>query len=342
MIASARQRLFDAHQAFDHPLTLSVTMCLAATLLLAPMVIVGLSHGHRISRAMRTELMARWRSWVVLVPLLLVPTLLGAAWVIAGIGALSLLCYREYARATGLFRERFLSLIIVLGIILLTLASLDHWYRLFVAITPMTIAIIAAASLLPDQPIGYIQRTALGVLGFALFGTCLGHLGYFANDTNYRPMLILVVMAVQANDVFAFICGKLLGRRKLAPKTSPNKTIAGAIGAIVLTSLLVVGMGLLLPKRDIPDAQGINRTVQVGLLGLLGVMLSVAGQLGDLMMSAIKRDLGLKDMGRVIPGHGGLLDRFDSLILASPAAFHFANYFAGIGLDQPTRVFSGG
>jgi phosphatidate cytidylyltransferase len=72
------------------------------------------------------------------------------------------------------------------------------------------------------------------------------------------------------------------------------------------------------------------------------LIVSLTGQLGDLVLSSIKRDLGLKDMGRLIPGPGGLLDRFDSLVLAAPAAFHFANYVAGIGTEPPTNIITGG
>ena len=77
----------------------------------------------------------------------------------------------------------------------------------------------------------------------------------------------------------------------------------------------------------------------VKLIGL-GLIVSVAGQFGDLMLSSIKRDIGIKDMGATIPGHGGLLDRFDSLLLVAPAVFHYVNYFRGFGLDQPARIFS--
>ena len=73
---------------------------------------------------------------------------------------------------------------------------------------------------------------------------------------------------------------------------------------------------------------------------MMGFLLGISGLFGDLLMSAIKRDLGVKDMGVTIPGHGGLLDRFDSLILVAPALFHYIAYFRGFGLDQPIHIFS--
>ena len=79
----------------------------------------------------------------------------------------------------------------------------------------------------------------------------------------------------------------------------------------------------------------------VRLLGL-GIIVSVVGQFGDLMLSSIKRDLGLKDTAKLIPGHGGILDRFDSLILVAPAVFHYVNYFVGFAASQPERIFTGG
>ena len=161
----------------------------------------------------------------------------------------------------------------------------------------------------------------------------MGHLGYLANDANYRPMLILVLLSVEANDVFAFISSKTLGRRKLCPNTSPNKTVAGAVGALVLTTLLVWGVGRLVFAGTMLESTP-------HLLGL-GALISVAGQLGDLTLSSIKRDLGIKDMGVLIPGHGGLLDRFDSVLLVAPVVFHYVRFFLGIGLDQPERILSG-
>jgi phosphatidate cytidylyltransferase len=341
MHPAARERLFGFEHAFDHPVTLAVTIGLVLLLLVVPVLFVLLRRRGRIDDDLHRELRKRYYSWLVLVPLVLVPILLGAAWMIIGIGVLSLLCYREYARATGLFRERAVSTVIVVGIIAITLAALDNWYRLFVALTPLTVALIAAVAIFADQPKGYIQRVALGALGFLLFGTALGHLSYIGNDERYRPLVILVFIAVEMNDVFAFVCGKTLGRHKLAPNTSPKKTIEGSLGALALTTLLVIGIGLFIYPAEYREALGISSAKELRYLVLLGIIISVVGQLGDLMLSSIKRDLGIKDFGALIPGHGGMLDRFDSLILVAPAVFHFMNYVAGIGLHEPPQVFTG-
>jgi phosphatidate cytidylyltransferase len=145
-----------------------------------------------------------------------------------------------------------------------------------------------------------------------------------ANHPNYRPLVLLLLTAVAINDVFAFTSGKLLGGPKLLPATSPNKTISGAVGALVCTAPLVALIAW-------PIFAGTPMGAWHRLLGL-GIIVSLAGQCGDLMLSSIKRDLGIKDMGVVIPGHGGMLDRFNSLLLVAPATFHYVNYIAGFGI----------
>jgi phosphatidate cytidylyltransferase len=328
------QRLFGFRHAFDDRVTVVLTLAVVALLLLAPLLIFITTRAAKSSADKRKELWDRYRSWIWLVLVILIPILAGAFWTIVAVATLSFLCYREYARITGLFRERTISLIVVVGILLLTFAELDNWYRLFVALFPLTVALIAIGGLIADQPKGYIQRVGLGVLGFALFGSALGNLGFIANDWNYRPILLLIFFAVELNDVFAYICGHLFGRRKFVPNTSPNKTVGGALGALVLTTPVVAVIAHLIWTGTALDSP-------IRLIGL-GIIISVVGQFGDLMLSSIKRDLGLKDTAKLIPGHGGLLDRFDSLILVAPAVFHYVNYFVGFATGQPERIFTGG
>lgn len=329
-----QERLFGFRHAFASPVTLWITVAVIAAIVFAALVIWILHAINRTSPALHDELVKRVRSWAIMAPLLLGPVLLGAAWTILAVAILSILCYREFARATGFFRERSLSVVVVVGILVTTFAILDHWFELFVALPPLTIVMLAMVAILRDQPQGYIQRVGIGAISFLLFGHCLGHLGYMANDAQFRPIILLIILTVELNDIFAYLTGKAFGHRKLAPHTSPNKTIGGSIGALILTTALVASVGHFVFR---------NSTIDNALdLIVLGLIVSVAGQFGDLMLSSIKRDIGIKDMSAAIPGHGGLLDRFDSMLLVAPAVFHYIGYFRRFGLDQPARIFTGG
>lgn len=327
------ERLFGWRHAFDHPVTVWISAGAGGLIVLAVLLIGILSAAGVVKPPLRRELWKRTVSWSILVPLIVGPVLLGAAWHFAAVTLLALMCFREYSRATGLFREPLVCATVVGSILAVMFTAVDHWYRLFVALFPIGASLIAAVSIAPDRPQGYIQRVGLGVLGFLFFGVALGHLAYLGNDANYRPMVLMLVLSVQLNDVFAFVVGKTLGRRKLVPNTSPNKTIAGALGALVLTTGLAAVVGHFVYLGTELDC--------APLLVLLGLVLGLSGQFGDLVLSSIKRDIGIKDMGALIPGHGGILDRFNSLLLAAPAYFHFVGYVIGVGLDQPARILTG-
>jgi phosphatidate cytidylyltransferase len=330
-----RQRLFGFDQAFEHPVTPWVVGLILLILALSGAAIFLMRQTGRIADKTFQELFLRWRSWLILTVVLLAPILLGAWWVMCGVCLLSLLCYQEFARSTGLFREKTVSIAVVCGILLVTFAVVDNFARLFFASAALTVGLIAVITIPQDRPHGYIQRTALGVLGFLLFGYCFGYIGYLANSPEYRPILILLILGVELNDVFAFCCGKLIGGPKAIPNTSPGKTWAGCIGALVLTTAFVATIGHFVFEGTAMD--------HLDLLLILGAGLSTLGQFGDLLLSSIKRDVGVKDTGTVIPGHGGLLDRFDSLVLVPPVAFHFLSLNLGpIGADQMQRILSGG
>src|SRR5690349_2519168 len=182
--------------AFTHPMTGWITGLVVAILAVGAAIIGLLQLTGRLSPELRRELWLRLGSWALLAPAMGVPILLGRMWVIAAVTLLGLACFREYGRATGLFRQRFVSFFVVLGIFAVNLAALDHWYAFFMALIPLGCGFIAVASIPFDQPQGYVQRVALGIFAFFLFGTALAHLGYMANDAGYRPLLLVLLLAV--------------------------------------------------------------------------------------------------------------------------------------------------
>jgi phosphatidate cytidylyltransferase len=128
-------------------------------------------------------------------------------------------------------------------------------------------------------------------------------------------LLFFLVVLTQFNDVAQYCWGRLFGSRPVAPTVSPKKTWAGLIGGIATTLVVAALVGPYLTPMDWRWS------------ALAGAILSVCGFLGDITLSAVKRDLGVKDSGGMIPGHGGILDRVDSLTYAAPAFVHFLRYF---------------
>ncbi len=137
--------------------------------------------------------------------------------------------------------------------------------------------------------------------------------------------VIMLLMLLWAGDSGAFFAGTAWGKHKLVPAISPNKTVEGALGGLFLTlvcSMLIRDTGLLLDGFNValfPD-------FGVGVYLLIGVGVTVSGQIGDLCESYLKRDAGLKDTGNLLPGHGGFLDRFDSLAFAAPLLYFFLKF----------------
>jgi phosphatidate cytidylyltransferase len=146
----------------------------------------------------------------------------------------------------------------------------------------------------------------------------VGFLGSFASlflrvpDERGVGLLLGAVIVTAAHDIGAFVVGKYWGKTPLAPELSPNKTFEGLVGGVLAS----VAVALLVVSRIGPwDA---------GKAFWLGVVVAIAAPLGDLCESMIKRDLGVKDMGKLLPGHGGVLDRVDALLFVIPATYYLA------------------
>ncbi|MBX9627548.1 MAG: phosphatidate cytidylyltransferase [Gemmataceae bacterium] len=333
MNPAARDRLVNPLGAFDQPATAVLLAVALAPLAAAPVVLRVFRRV--IPAPVLADAWRRYTGWLVVVPVMAAAVLIGPGAVIAGATILSLLSFREFARVTGLFREKFICYLVVAGIAAAQFAALDNWYGLFAATFPLTTACVAGFAAAQDRPKGYLQRVALGTVAFGLFGSCLGHLGFLAAaDAGYRPRLALVLVAVGFWDVARYVVGRAVGGPKLSPHTNPERTVSGAVGGAVVVVGFVMAAGWF-----VFDGTGLHDPARLAGFGLL---IAVAAQLGDLMLAAIKADAGVGNLDPLIPGHGGLLDRFDSLILVAPVAYHVIHFFAGAGAAQSPRVFTGG
>ena len=125
---------------------------------------------------------------------------------------------------------------------------------------------------------------------------------------------LLAFLGAWITDIFAYFTGKLLGKHKLIPDVSPKKTVEGAIGGVVFCVLSFVGFALLYNSLWVVEGAG---KLSLVLMAVIGILVSVVSQIGDLSLSLLKRKYGIKDFGKVFPGHGGVMDRFDSVLAVS-------------------------
>ena len=266
-----------------------------------------------------------YRGWLIMIPLVL-----GALWwgripTIVGLGLLSIQGFNEYARAVRL-ESWWYRTVVYLGIAGLTVVMIvphprtgaTGWYGMFMAVPVYVIAGLLIVPVLRNRYDGQLQKVALAIVGFVYLGWMFGHLGFLANSPHPYGYLLYLFFAVELNDVAAFLFGKSLGRHKLRSNISPNKTVEGSLGALAVSMALPWLMHFSFPHFGTLE------------LILTGLIVGIGGQLGDLTISAIKRDIGIKDMGAVIPGHGGILDRVDSLVFVAPLFFHMVRWFHGI------------
>ncbi len=178
-------------------------------------------------------------------------------------------------------------------------------------VLPLLAAVIRADILpRPELPAWLVLPAAVLWIGW------LGqHLLLIRRFPQGERWLLLLLLGTFATDTAAYAVGKLLGRHQLASRVSPAKTIEGAAGGLAGAVIAVVALDYLL---DLPHSPP--------LIVLLGVALGVAAQLGDLAESAVKRRFGVKDMGRIFPGHGGVLDRLDSVLFAGVVLHYFVRW----------------
>jgi phosphatidate cytidylyltransferase len=257
------------------------------------------------------------RTWLIMLPIVLGALWLGQpAWVLL-VTAISLIAFTEFARVTHLIDERPFMAVVYGAIVAENLFAFLGAYNLFMA-TPMWA--ILALTLVPialNRTERMLQNVMLAGGGVIFFAYFLAHLSYLARSPIGLGYLLYVVLGTQLNDAFGFIFGKLFGRHRWTP-ISPNKTIEGSVLAAGATLLLALAQW----KIAMPN---------VPLWGAVaaGLIIGIGGQVGDLTMANVKRNVGVKDFGALLPGHGGVTDRVNSLMITAPAFAHIMGFLFG-------------
>jgi phosphatidate cytidylyltransferase len=163
------------------------------------------------------------------------------------------------------------------------------------------------------DPLGATQRLGLSLLGVLYFGFLTAHIVLLRSGDNGWRWVLFTVFTAMGSDSGGYFAGRAFGRHKLAPAVSPSKTVEGGMGAIAGAVLIAVfAKVFIIPQLGVREAMA------------LGAVVSVLAQLGDLCESALKRAFGAKDSGWIIPGHGGILDRLDSLLFPIVFAYYYA------------------
>lgn len=307
-----------------------MTLMLFCTI--AIVLVVASSIGWLLKRKVQYEphavidnLNARINAWWVMLIVLIVAILIGQIGIVLLFAGISFFALREFISLLPTRRGDYLALLIAFYILLPYQYYLiySNWYGLYSILIPLYAFLLLPISTLKyADTTHFLERNAKIQWGLMLCVFCISHipallnLNIEHNNENFdnKWLIIWLILVVQASDVLQYICGKLFGKRKVAPVLSPSKTLEGLFGGIFLSIVLAMAVRWLTPFS-------ILETVAMALT------VCIFGFLGGLVMSAIKRDRGIKDWGNLIQGHGGMLDRMDSLCFAAPIYFHLLRYF---------------
>ncbi|HSC77169.1 MAG TPA: phosphatidate cytidylyltransferase [Candidatus Acidoferrales bacterium] len=275
------------------------------------------------ARATLENLNARIRAWWVMCGVLLVSFLAGRTGTLLLFGLLSFLALREYITLTptrrGDHRTLFWSFFIITPLQYFLVGI--RWYGFYSILIPVFAFVFVPTRIaLAGDTERFLERAAKIQWGLMVCAYCVSYApallmldipGY--EGQNFK-LLFYLLFIDQISDVLQYVWGKLLGRHAIAPTISPNKTWEGFVGGVASATLLGSALYWLTPFSPL---ESLGMSLAITLMGFFG----------GLTMSAIKRDRGIKDYGSVIEGHGGILDRIDSLCFAAPVFFHLTRYF---------------
>lgn len=296
------------------------------------LLLVASAIGFTLSRTVKGEsgletvrnLNARIKAWWFMVAVFALAFTFGKTVTLVLFGLISFYCLREFISLTPTRPSDHGAIAAAFYIFI----PLQYWLIGIEWLNMLTIAIpVYAFLLLPALSVrmgevdNFLLRTAKIQWGLMLTVFCISHapalliLDVPGVDSFF--LLFFLVTVVQLSDVMQYVFGKLFGRHKLAPRVSPSKTVEGLIGGGAAATAIGGGLWWITPFTPL-EAAG------------LALVIVIAGLVGGLVLSAVKRSLGAKDWGTMIEGHGGALDRMDSVTFAAPLFFHLVNYFYAV------------
>src|SRR3990167_466600 len=277
----------------------------------------------RLAQKQYLELSDRIRSWWIMAILFTLALTINQVTLIIFFAYISYLALKEYFTIIPTRQvDRRAIFLAYLGIPLQFLWVGIRWYGMFVIFIPVYLFLLIPMRLVTlGQTKGFIKASGTLHWGVMLTVYCVSYVAYLgvlpnAVDAKNQGIsyILFLVFLTQFNDVAQYCWGKSLGKKKIIPEVSPNKTTVGFLGGIFTTMVVSFFISPYLTPFS------------CWLAIIAGLLISVAGFIGDVTMSAVKRDLGIKDTGSLLPGHGGILDRMDSLIFTAPVFFHFLRY----------------
>lgn len=307
--------------------TLIMVGGIVGLLLFSSVVVAGLKRGRTAGELSPTvaNLAARVRAWWVMVVIFSVALFIGPVTSVALFALVSFFALREFLTLTPTHAADhaalFLSFFVILPAQYVLVAI--QWYGLFAVLIPVygsvVIAVRCAAS---GDCHRFLERTAEIQWALLVCVYFVSHVpallmldipGYSYSGGNAR-LLLFFVLVVQLSDVLQYVWGKVFGRRKIAPTLSPNKTLEGFLGGALSATVVGAALWWATPFK-------------VWQAAALSAVITIMGFFGGLVMSAIKRDRRVKDYGTMIEGHGGVMDRIDSVSFAAPVFFHLVRFY---------------
>lgn len=268
------------------------------------------------------ELQQRMNSWWIIV-ILFSLAMISPKWLaLTFFGLISFLSLKEYTRLALIRTSKNIPLLWLYAVIPLQYLLIGmSWYGMFLVFIPVYLFLfLPARMVVSGETQGFLHSASVMHWGMMTTVFALSHVAFLLvlpqeSASEGALLVIFLVALTELNDIAQYLWGKSLGKIRVTPTVSPNKTLAGLLGGIGTTMFLAAIAGPVLTQMN-------------GLYSLgAGLIIGVGGFCGDVVMSAIKRDSGVKDTGNLLPGHGGILDRLDSLIYTAPLFFHFYYYF---------------